>query len=136
MTGLAFSVWWGFYSSTQFVSPYSLPYNEVSPVDYKKREYGTEEDIWEEVGRIIEVNNRTSRTIGQDMYHLVPLFTNPMYIIEDWHLEVINEFNIVQNFNVSLGVLDEVLNDRLNCFSIIQREYNAIKDIEGNKNGK
>ena len=107
-----------------------------SSVDYKRREYGTVEDIWEEIERIIEVNNRTTRTIGQDLYNLLPLFTNPAYIIEDWQLEVINEYNIVQNFNVSLGELDNVPNDRLNCFSVIHREYNAIKDIESKKNGK
>lgn len=129
-------MWWSYYSSSLFVSPYSLPYNEVSPVDYKRREYGTVEDIWEEIERIIEVNNRTTRTIGQDLYNLLPLFTNPAYIIEDWQLEVINEYNIVQNFNVSLGELDNVPNDRLNCFSVIHREYNAIKDIESKKNGK
>jgi len=129
-------VWWSYYSSSLFVSPYSLPYSEVSPVDYKRREYGTVEDIWEEIERIIEVNNRTTRTIGQDLYNLLPLFTNPAYIIEDWQLEVINEYNIVQNFNVSLGELDNVPNDRLNCFSVIHREYNAIKDIESKKNGK
>ena len=129
-------MWWSYYSSSLFVSPYSLPYSEVSPVDYKRREYGTVEDIWEEIERIIEVNNRTTRTIGQDLYNLLPLFTNPAYIIEDWQLEVINEYNIVQNFNVSLGELDNVPNDRLNCFPVIHREYNAIKDIESKKNGK
>lgn len=129
-------MWWSYYSSSLFVSPYSLPYSEVSPVDYKRREYGTVEDIWEEIERIIEVNNRTTRSIGQDLYNLLPLFTNPAYVIEDWQLEVINEYNIVQNFNVSLGELDNVPNDRLNCFSVIHREYNAIKDIESKKNGK
>jgi len=133
---LAFCVWWSFYSDAHFVSPYSLPYNEVSPVDYKRREYGTVEDIWSEIGRIKEVNDRVSRTIGQDMFHLVPLFTDPKYILEDWMLEVINEYNIVQSFNVSLGNLDDVPNDRLNCFSVINREYNAIKEIEAKKNGK
>jgi hypothetical protein len=128
-------VWWGYYSSAQFVSPYSLPYNEVSPVDYVRREYGSLDDVWQEIDRIVEVNRKTSRTIGQDLYHLVPLFTDPNLIIEDWHLEVINEYNITQNFNVSLGVLDDVPNDRLNCFSVILREYNAIKEIESKKNG-
>lgn len=134
--GLAFCVWWSFYSSTHFVSPYSLPYNEVSPTTYKRREYGNIDDIWNEIEDIKTINTRTSRTIGQDLYHLVPLFTNPSYIIEDWHLEMINEYNIVQNFNISLGVLDDVPNDRLNCFSVIHREYNAIKELEGKKNGK
>ena len=134
MMGLAFCVWWTYFSSSNFVSPYSLPYSEVSPITYEKREYGTEEDIWEEIDNIVYVNNKTSRTIGQDLFNLVPLFTNPRYILEDWQLEVINEYNITQNFNISLGNLDDVPNDRLNCFSVIHREYNAIKDIEGKKN--
>ena len=136
MTGLAFCVWWNFYSDPHFVSPYSLPYNEVSPVDYKRREYGNMDDVWSEIDKIMEVNSRVSRTIGQDLFHLVPLFTDPDYLIEDWQLEVINEYNIVQNFNVSLGVLDDVPNNRLNCFSVINREYNAIKEMEQKKNAK
>ena len=133
--GLAFCVWWGYYSSSRFVSPYSLPYSEVSPTNYKKTEYETINDVWNEINAIIEINKKTSRTIGQDLYNLIPLFTNPSYILEDWQFEVINEYNMTQNFNISLGVLDEVPNDRLNCFSIIHREYNAIKEIESKKNG-
>ena len=94
------------------------------------------DDVWSEIDKIMEVNSRVSRTIGQDLFHLVPLFTDPDYLIEDWQLEVINEYNIVQNFNVSLGVLDDVPNNRLNCFSVINREYNAIKEMEQKKNAK
>ena len=136
MTGLAFSVWWSFYTTAPFESPYSLPYNEVSPVDYIKREFKTIEDVWNEIEKIKLVNARTSRTIGQDLFHLVPLFTNPMYVSESWHLEMINEYNIVQNLNVSLGVLDDISNDRINCFATINNEYNAIKETESRRNGK
>ena len=135
MRGLAFSVWWNYYQS-EFVSPYSLPYTAVSPLTYKQREFKTQEDIWNEIDKIAEVNSRTSRSIGQDLYHLIPLFTDPNYILEEWQYEAINEYNICKNFNVTLGVLDNVPARRLDYFSIIQNEFNAIAEYENNKNGK
>ena len=135
MRGLAFAVWWLFYRQT-FESPYSLPYTAVSPLTYKQREFKTQEDIWNEIDKIAEVNSRTSRSIGQDLYHLIPLFTDPNYILEEWQYEAINEYNICKNFNVTLGVLDNVPARRLDYFSIIQNEFNAIAEYENNKNGK
>jgi len=129
-----FSVWW-FHHRADIVSPYSLPYTASSPLTYKKREYNTLDDVWNEIEEIAKVNSRTSRSLGQDLFHLVPLFTNPEYLIEDWHIEVINEFNMVQNFNISLGELDNINARRLEHFSIINNEYNALKAYE-TKNGE
>lgn len=131
---MAFAVWWLFYRQT-IESPYSLPYTAVSPLTYKKREYKTSEDIWSEIDEIAEVNARTSRSIGQDLFHLIPLFTNPEYILEEWQSVVINEFNMCKNFNVSLGNLDDISAFRLQCFSIIQNEFNAIAEYENKKDG-
>ena len=130
-----FSVWW-FHYRADIVSPYSLPYTTSSPLTYLKREYKTIDDIWSEIEDIAEVNSKTSRTLGQDLFHLIPLFTDPTYIIEDWHIEVLNEFNMCKNFNISLGVLDNISARRLEHFSIIQNETNAIQAYESKINGK
>jgi hypothetical protein len=133
LRGLSFSVWW-LRHHTLHISPYSLPYTEVSPLTYLKREFKTIDDIWDEIEKIAEVNYNTSRSIGQDLFHLIPLFTNPNYMVDEWHIEMINEYNLMKNFNISLGVLDDVSSDRLNCFSIIQNEVNAIAEYERVKN--
>jgi hypothetical protein len=124
-----FSVWWLRHHS-DFVSPYSLPYTASSPLTYKDREFITIEDIWDEIEEIEKVNKTTKRSLGQDLFHLIPLFTNPNYIIEDWHIEIINEFNMVQNFNISLGLLDDIEARKLEHYTIIHNELNAIKIYE------
>jgi len=108
----------------------------VSPLTYNEREFNRVEDIWDEIEQIAIVNARTSRTIGQDLFHLVPLFTDPKYILEGWHITLLNEFNMVKNFNISLGVLDEISSDLLNCFTVIHNEYNAIEKYESKNYGK
>ena len=119
-----------------FVSPYSLPYKCVSPLSYKEREFNSLEDVWDEIEKIAEINKGTNRSVGQDLFHLIPLFTNPKLILEEWHIESINEFNMIKNFNISLGVLDDISNDRLNCYTIINNEYNSIMEYERKQNGK
>jgi len=79
------------------------------------------------------VTMTTSRTIGQDLFHLIPLFADPLLIIKDWMFDVINEFNILKNLNVSLGVLDDVEKTRIEFLSVINNEYNAIQNFEAKK---
>ena len=129
---MAFAVWFTYFKPT-VSSRYSLPYTCQSPITYERREFNTLNDIWDEIDKISEVNSRTSRTIGQDLYHLIPLFTDPYYIIKGWQIDMINEFNMLKNFNISLGVLGDISADRLNCFTIIQNEYNAITKFEAKK---
>ena len=43
---------------------------------------------------------------------------------------------MVKNFNISLGVLDEISSDLLNCFTVIHNEYNAIEKYESKNYGK
>ena len=77
MSGLAYLVWATFFQ-IDMTNPYSLPYVvEVDPLSYTRKEYKTEDDIWETVSKVAEVNKGTTRSLGQDLFHLVPLFTNP-----------------------------------------------------------
>ena len=106
MRGLAFSTW-ATRLKLDLLSPYSLPYTALSPLTYKNREYKTIENIWDEIEEIAQVNSRTSRSIGQDLFHLVPLFTNPEYIMESWHYDIIHEYNLMKSLNLSLGTIWE-----------------------------
>ena len=120
-------MWWSFHSSALFISPYSLPYTEANPLTYKRETFETIDDVWKVVNDISEENKKSTRSLGQDLFHLVPLFTDPSYIVEDWHYHIINEFNILKNLNVSLGVLDNIDAKRLEYLTIGNNEYNAIQ---------
>ena len=135
MRGLAWLAW-ATYFQADMISPYSLPYEATNPLTYVKQEYNTLEDIWETVEGIAEVNSRTSRSLGQDLYHLVPLFTNPEYITNFEQMEVLNEFNMVRNFNISLGNLNDISAQKLDCFTVIHNEQqSAMMFDRENKNG-
>lgn len=132
MRGLAFSTW-ATRLKLDLLSPYSLPYTALSPLTYEQREYKTIENIWDEIEEIAQVNSRTSRSIGQDLFHLVPLFTNPDYIMESWHYDIIHEYNLMKSLNLSLGTIWEQDARTLEYYTIVHNELNAIQIYESKK---
>ena len=48
-------------------------------------------------------------------------------------MQMITEYNYVTRFNVSLGELDNISTDRLDCFSIIDKEVNACMQEKAKK---
>jgi hypothetical protein len=104
----------------------SLPYTVAKlPVTYKHDSVRVQtiEDIWNIIDEICEPSK--DFTEGQTLYYMVPFFADCNKIIEPWMNEMINEYNYVTRFNISLGNLDDVSAHRLDCFSIIDREINA-----------
>lgn len=83
----------------------------------------TVEDIWNIIDEICEPSEQF--TDGQILYHSVPFFADCNQIVEPWMMEMINEYNYVTRFNVSMGELDNVPAHRLDCFTIIDKEINA-----------
>ena len=136
MSGLAYLVW-SSYFQTDMTNPFSLPYVvEVDPLTYTRKEYMTEDDIWETVDMIVEVNKGTSRSVGQDLFHLVPLFTNPSYIVTPQSTEYLHEFNLLRTFpNISMGIIDDIPAHKLDCFTVISNEYNSALKFERKQNG-
>ena len=104
------------------------PYSARSPVDSKMRRYESVEDILNEVN-LLEEQNKKYPT-GQYLYLLVPLFADINHLIDEWMWEMIQEYNYVNRFNVSLGNLDDVSAHRLDCFTIIENELNNIAKYE------
>ena len=104
------------------------PYSARSPVDNKRRQYESVEDILNEVDLLEEQNKKWPT--GQYLYLLVPLFADINYLIDPWMWDMIQEYNYVTRFNVSLGNLDDVSAHRLDCFTIIENELNNIAKYE------
>ncbi len=113
-----------------------LPYTVVQlPVKFKHDPIRIETagDIWGIVDEICTPEKDWSD--GQIMYHMVPFFADCSFLIEPWMNEMINEYNYVTRFNVSLGHLDHISAHRLDCFSIIDKEINACMNFKAKKNG-
>ena len=104
------------------------PYSARSPVNNKRRRYESVEDILNEVDLLEEQNKKWP--IGQYLYLLVPLFADINYLIDPWMWDMIQEYNYVTRFNISLGNLDDVSARRLDCFTIIENELNNIAKYE------
>ena len=112
-----------------------LPYTVVRlPVTYKHDpvRVQTKEDIWNIIDEICKPSEKF--TDGQALFHTVPFFADCNQIVEPWMMEMINEFNYVTRFNISLGNLDDISAHRLDCFSIIDMEINACMNFKSEQN--
>ena len=112
----------------------SLPYTVAKlPVTYKHDPVGVEtrDDIWDIIDEICKPNERY--TDGQILFHSVPFFADCNLLLEDWMIEMINEYNYITRFNVSLGELDNISTNRLDCFTIIDNEINACTQEKAKK---
>ena len=103
------------------------------PVTYKHDPVRVEtvEDIWKIIDEICEPSE--DFTDGQILFHTVPFFADCDYIIEDWMMEMITEYNYITRFNISMGELDNISTHRLDCFSIIDKEMNACMQEKAKK---
>jgi len=81
-----------------------------------------EQELWSEVERLESENKKFSS--GQNLYHVIPLFADCNFFIDNWMWDMIAEYNYVTRFNISLGELDNVSAHRLDCFTIIEKEIN------------
>ena len=113
-----------------------FPYTAQSPTSTEIKEFKSEVDIWEEVETIAElVKTSKTRTMGHLLYDLAPLFTSPPFFIEDWMVDVMNEYHWIKNWNISPGSLDDISAFRLDCWTVIENELNQIQMNERKKDG-
>lgn len=105
-----------------------LPYSTQSPITRDVIEFNTVDDIWDEIKNVANVN-KGERSIGQDLWYLIPLFANPIYILSDYFTNIINEYYYVTEYHIPLAEnLDNADAVRLECFNIIKNELpKAIK---------
>jgi hypothetical protein len=133
---LSFFVWATYYDLEPVERFEELPYNAQSPLSLKYKEFRNEANIWEEVEAIAELAKTSkTRTVGQLLYDLVPLFASPSFLLKNWMADIMNEYHWIKNWNISPGVLDDVSAFRLDCWTIIENELNQINKNESKKNG-
>ena len=129
-------VWATYYNLEPIDRVLEFPYEAQSPISKEIKEFKNEADIWEEVEAIAELPKTSkTRTVGNLLYDLVPLFASPSSLAEDWMLDIMNEFHWIKNWNVSPGILDDISAFRLDCWTVIDNEFNQIKNLEREKNG-
>ena len=134
---MSFFVWASYYKLEPIERFQEFPYKAQSPLTAKFRLFENEANIWEEVEAISELAKTSkTRTIGQLLYDLVPLFASPNFFVNNWMFDIINEYHWIKNWNISPGNLDDVSAFRLDCWTIIDNEMNKIEEQERKKNGQ
>lgn len=108
--------------------PYTtLPYTTQSPTLYREVEYN-EEEIRNEIHRILDETDE----VGQSLYHLLPLFCNPTWVIPEWCWQMIEDYHYCTNYNLPIARdLDSASAWVLDCFGVIGLELNKMKEKDG-----
>ena len=131
---MSVAVWFWWFDLPE--TPHSLPYFAQSPVTNKRRYFETVEDINEELAGLEEQIKDSPRTLGQELYYVIPFFADPNNIVEDWMLEKINEYNLIKRLNIPPATdLESASAFALDCYSIIENEMNACMKHAQEKNG-
>lgn len=129
-------VWVNYYGVDQTEHFEEFPYTAQSPLTREYINFLEEADIWKEVEAIAELAETSkTRTMGQLLFDLVPLFASPSRLFADWMIDVTNEYHWVKNWNVSPGRLDDVSAFRLDCWTIIDNEMSRIMSVEKENHG-
>ena len=116
---------------------FNLPYKSQSPTLYKFVEYKTENDIFDEVNRILDEKGTKKYGIGQSLYYQMPLFCDPFFVIPEWCWDMLEDYNACKKFNVPLANnLEEVSVWMLDCFHTIEAEINNCTKYQRDKDGK
>jgi hypothetical protein len=74
--------------------------------------------------------------IGQSLFLQMPFFCNPVSFIPDWCWEMIEDYQIIKEYNIPLARDLESANVwQLDCFSIIKNEIHNIAVYQRSKDG-
>ena len=128
---MSYYVWhWAFDRSSH--NQFTLPYAAQSPITKINKYYSSEDDIWNEIEQIEKSNNKYS--IGQQLFYLLPIFANPNYIINNEHIQLLNEYHYITEYNIPLAQnLDEANAYKLSMFNIIKNEMSLALNHKANK---
>ena len=108
-----------------------LPYTAQSPTLFKRIEFKTRKDVYDEIYRVLYEPATQKYGIGQSLYYQLPLFCNPDEYISDWCYEMIQDYHLVNHYNIPMSdSLDLVDAFRLDCFAVIEDEANKIKTFK------
>ena len=113
-----------------------FPYIGETPITRQRKEFNSVDDIYEEVLEVSNASDET-RTMGQEMWYLVPIFANPKYLLNDELFNLINEYHYITDYNIPLGkTLDETDAHKLEYFTIIKNEMGVALKHKQEKDAK
>ncbi len=128
------AVWFSFYGLSSFNK--TLPYSAQSPTLVKRIEYKGENDLLEEVERILAEPGTKKYGAGQSLFYQLPLFCDPNSVIPEWCWSMLEDYNSCKKFNIPLANnLDEASAWMLDCFNTIETEINNCSKHQRQKNG-
>jgi hypothetical protein len=105
-----------------------LPYTAQSPTLFKRMEFKNKKDVYDEIYRVLYEPATQKYGIGQSLYYQLPLFCNPDEYIDEWCYEMIQDYHLVNHYNVPMSdSLENVDAFRLDCFTVIEDEANKIR---------
>tara|TARA_R100000234_G_scaffold38340_1_gene22687 strand:+ start:5769 stop:6152 length:384 start_codon:yes stop_codon:yes gene_type:complete len=116
----------GLWCSYKKAQPNELqfPYTATSPTLGKPVRY-TEEELWNEIDRIIAEDKEHKFSYGQQCYYNLIHCANPAYFLSDEVVMALEEYMTMKRFKIPLATnIDEALYHRSVIFSAIDEEYN------------
>ena len=118
-------VWYSFFGLPD--SPYNkIPplYESQSPTLYRRIEYD-EEEIYNEIERILAEPGTQKFGIGQSLYYQLPLFCNPSFVIPEWCWTMLEDYHLCTTFHIPMAKdLDSADVWKMDCFNVIENEMN------------
>ncbi|HCI03836.1 TPA: hypothetical protein DE059_02825 [Candidatus Peribacteria bacterium] len=115
---------------------FEFPYFAQSPISYQNKEFKTLKDVWDEVKEIVKEGQGSQRSIGQDLFFLLPTFADPNQILEAWHYEMIYEYQASKCLNLPIAPsLDQASADKVDSFLVLESELTNINNYEQKKYG-
>ena len=115
---------WCSYKNTP-ANDFNFPYRALSPTLGQEVLY-TEEELWNEIERILEEDQEKKFTPGQQLYHNLIHCANPGYFLTPDIIISLEEYMAMKRFHIPLSVdIDSADYRRLVIFSAIDDEYNA-----------
>lgn len=113
---------------------FTFPYQAQSPTSYDRIQFDTVDDVWVEVEKLVIESRESTRSIGQDLFFLLPMFADPRVILENWHFEMINEWQSSKMLGLPIAkTLDEADAMKVDGFLIIENEMLSISKYENKK---
>lgn len=109
-------------------SPFTLPYDAQSPSLSKVLKFESEEDVLQEIERLIDEAEQNGHPVARSLYLQCPLFADIRTFIHKWHIDMVNDYWAVKTLNIPLATsLDKISVSTLDSMMIIEQELNDIQ---------
>ena len=104
-----------------------FPYQAQSPTLKKTITYD-EDELWNEIWRIVDESKDGKFTLGAALYHSLVFCSDSAYFLTPETIFALEEYMAMKRFNLSLAnTIDEADYHRLVIFSAIDEEFNALQ---------